>query len=391
MTGDMTHQSKSWLLAGAASLIALVWLLSPILTPFFLGLLIAYLGQPVVDRLSRAGRSRTTGVLLVFLVILIALCGLLLLALPQLMSELGELIERSPAIVDYLGSRVETHLTALLGAGAIEAFDTRMLKDWMSDWTQIQRLLVSGGRELFASGVAFFGALATAALTPVVAFYFMRDWPELIAGLRRVVPKTVLPRAGALASECDSILIGFFAGQFMVMLALATIYSAGLLALGVKGGLAIGVIAGLLSIVPYLGGAIGLVIGLLSALYQFQDWFHPTMVLMVFMVGQVIESTVLTPWLVGDRIGLHPVAVIFALMAGGQLFGLVGVLIALPVAAVIVVALKHVLSASSEFEFGESVEALSDQADPPIVTEATGPDEEASTSEEDSPSSKGSE
>ena len=387
----MTHQSKSWLLAGAASLIALVWLLSPILTPFFLGLLIAYLGQPVVDRLSRAGRSRTTGVLLVFLVILIALCGLLLLALPQLMSELGELIERSPAIVDYLGGRVETHLTALLGAGAIEAFDTRMLKDWMSDWTQIQRLLVSGGRELFASGVAFFGALATAALTPVVAFYFMRDWPELIAGLRRVVPKTVLPRAGALASECDSILIGFFAGQFMVMLALATIYSAGLLALGVKGGLAIGVIAGLLSIVPYLGGAIGLVIGLLSALYQFQDWFHPTMVLMVFMVGQVIESTVLTPWLVGDRIGLHPVAVIFALMAGGQLFGLVGVLIALPVAAVIVVALKHVLSASSEFEFGESVEALSDQADPPIVTEATGPDEEASTSEEDSPSSKGSE
>ena len=391
MTGDMTYQSKSWLLAGAASLIALVWLLSPILTPFFLGLLIAYLGQPVVDRLSRAGRSRTTGVLLVFLVILIALCGLLLLALPQLMSELGELIERSPAIVDYLGGRVETQLTALLGAGAIEAFDTRMLKDWMSDWTQIQRLLVSGGRELFASGVAFFGALATAALTPVVAFYFMRDWPELIAGLRRVVPKTVLPRAGALASECDSILIGFFAGQFMVMLALATIYSAGLLALGVKGGLAIGVIAGLLSIVPYLGGAIGLVIGLLSALYQFQDWFHPTMVLMVFMVGQVIESTVLTPWLVGDRIGLHPVAVIFALMAGGQLFGLVGVLIALPVAAVIVVALKQVLSASSEFEFGESVEALSDQADPPIVTEATGPDEEASTSGEDSPSSKGSE
>jgi predicted PurR-regulated permease PerM len=136
---------------------------------------------------------------------------------------------------------------------------------------------------------------------------------------------------------------------------------------------------------------IGLTIGLLSALYQFQDWFHPSMVLLVFMVGQVIESTVLTPWLVGDRIGLHPVAVIFALMAGGQLFGLVGVLIALPVAAVIVVALKQVLSASGEFEFGESIEALSDQTDSPIATEAAGPDEEASISKEDSPSSKGNE
>ena len=391
MTGDLTYYSKGWLIAGAASIIALVWLLSPILTPFFLGLLIAYLGQPVVNRLSRAGRSRTSGVLLVFLVIMIVLCGLILLALPQLMSELGELIERSPAIVDYLGERVETQLTALLGAGAIEAFDTRMLKDWMSDWAQIQRLLVSGGGELFASGVAFFGALATAALTPVVAFYFMRDWPEMIAGLRRVIPKSVLPRVGTLANECDSILTGFFAGQFMVMLALAAIYSAGLLVLGVKGGLAIGVIAGLLSIVPYLGGAIGLVIGLLSALYQCQDWFHPSMVLRVFMVGQVIESMVLTPWLVGDRIGLHPVAVIFALMAGGQLFGLVGVLIALPVAAVIVVALKQVLSASSEFEFGESIEAPSDQTDSPIATETAELDEEVSISEEDPESSKGSE
>ena len=177
----------------------------------------------------------------------------------------------------------------------------------------------------------------------------------------------------------------------MVMLALAAIYSAGLLVLGVKGGLAIGVIAGLLSIVPYLGGAIGLVIGLLSALYQFQDWFHPSMVLLVFMVGQVIESTVLTPWLVGDRIGLHPVAVIFALMAGGQLLGLVGVLIALPVAAVIVVALKQVLSASSEFEFGEFVEAPSDQTDSPLVIEDTESDEESLTSAEDSESPKGSE
>ncbi|MEL0297129.1 MAG: AI-2E family transporter, partial [Gammaproteobacteria bacterium] len=354
MTGDMTHQSKSWLIAGAASIIALVWLLSPILTPFFLGLLIAYLGQPVVDRLSRTGRSRTTGVLFVFLMVTIILCGLLLLALPQLFSELADLIQRAPAIVDYLSERIEVRLGALLGAGALDAFDAKMLKDWMSDWGQIRRMLVAGGKELFASGAALFGALATAALTPVVAFYFMRDWPELIAGTRRLIPKSVLPRAGALASECDSILTGFFAGQFMVMLALATIYSVGLLALGVKGGLAIGVIAGLLSIVPYLGGVIGLTIGLLSALYQFQDWFHPSMVLLVFMVGQVIESTVLTPWLVGDRIGLHPVAVIFALMAGGQLFGLVGVLIALPVAAVIVVALKQVLSASSEFEFGES-------------------------------------
>ena len=391
MIEDTTYHWRGWLIGGAAAVIVLVWLLSPILTPFFLGLLIAYLGQPLVNRLSRTGRSRTTGVLLVFLVIMIVLCGLLLLALPQLMSELGELIERSPAIVDYVGERVENHLTGLLGAGAIEAFDTRMLRDWMSDWAQIQRLLVSGGTELFASGVAFFGALATAALTPVVAFYFMRDWPEMIAGMGRVIPKSVLPRVGNLANECDIVLTGFFAGQFMVMLALAAIYSVGLLALGVKGGLAIGVIAGLLSIIPYLGGAIGLVIGLVSALYQFQDWFHPSMVLLVFIFGQVIESTVLTPWLVGDRIGLHPVAVIFALMAGGHLFGLVGVLIALPAAAVILVSFKQALSASSVFDFGESVGESSEQTDLSVATEMTWLDGEVSSSAEDSELPKGSE
>ena len=353
---------KSMQLSGRAYLITglmvavFLWLLSPILTPFFLGGLIAYLGHPVVDRLQSRGLSRVVGVLVVFLLVMLMVLGLMLMVLPQFIAELGVLLQKVPLMLDWAGDQLVSRWSGSFGDAVGASVNVQTLSGLVTDWGQVQSLLMTGLRELFSSGAAVLSTLATLALTPVVAFYWLRDWPLMVTQLQRFVPQTSSAKVQVLATECDSVLSGFFRGQLMVMIALAVIYSVGLSLLGLKGSLAIGVVAGLFSVVPYLGTVIGLLIGVLAALYQFQDVLHPSLVLAVFLVGQLSEGMLLTPWLVGDRIGLHPVAVIFALMAGGQLFGFVGILIALPVVAVLVVAVRHLLLDRLTFEPRPGVE-----------------------------------
>jgi len=353
---------KSMQLSGRAYLITglmvavFLWLLSPILTPFFLGGLIAYLGHPVVDRLQSRGLSRVVGVLVVFLLVMLMVLGLMLMVLPQFIAELGILLQKVPLMLDWAGDQLVSRWSGSFGDAVGASVNVQTLSGLVTDWGQVQSLLMTGLRELFSSGAAVLSTLATLALTPVVAFYWLRDWPLMLTQLQRFVPQTSSAKVQVLATECDSVLSGFFRGQLMVMIALAVIYSVGLSLLGLKGSLAIGVVAGLFSVVPYLGTVIGLLIGVLAALYQFQDVLHPSLVLAVFLVGQLSEGMLLTPWLVGDRIGLHPVAVIFALMAGGQLFGFVGILIALPVVAVLVVAVRHLLLDRLTFEPRPGVE-----------------------------------
>ena len=353
---------KSMQLSGRAYLITglmvavFLWLLSPILTPFFLGGLIAYLGHPVVDRLQSRGLSRVVGVLVVFLLVMLMVLGLMLMVLPQFIAELGILLQKVPLMLDWAGDQLVSRWSGSFGDAVGASVNVQTLSGLVTDWGQVQSLLMTGLRELFSSGAAVLSTLATLALTPVVAFYWLRDWPLMVTQLQRFVPPTSSAKVQVLATECDSVLSGFFRGQLMVMIALAVIYSVGLSLLGLKGSLAIGVVAGLFSVVPYLGTVIGLLIGVLAALYQFQDVLHPSLVLAVFLVGQLSEGMLLTPWLVGDRIGLHPVAVIFALMAGGQLFGFVGILIALPVVAVLVVAVRHLLLDRLTFEPRPGVE-----------------------------------
>jgi len=353
---------KSMQLSGRAYLITglmvavFLWLLSPILTPFFLGGLIAYLGHPVVDRLQSRGLSRVVGVLVVFLLVMLMVLGLMLMVLPQFIAELGVLLQKVPLMLDWAGDQLVSRWSGSFGDAVGASVNVQTLSGLVTDWGHVQSLLMTGLRELFSSGAAVLSTLATLALTPVVAFYWLRDWPLMVTQLQRFVPQTSSAKVQVLATECDSVLSGFFRGQLMVMIALAVIYSVGLSLLGLKGSLAIGVVAGLFSVVPYLGTVIGLLIGVLAALYQFQDVLHPSLVLAVFLVGQLSEGMLLTPWLVGDRIGLHPVAVIFALMAGGQLFGFVGILIALPVVAVLVVAVRHLLLDRLTFEPRPGVE-----------------------------------
>jgi predicted PurR-regulated permease PerM len=178
-------------------------------------------------------------------------------------------------------------------------------------------------------------------LIPVVTFYLLRDWDAMVEGIRTLVPRKIEPVISGLAREIEEVLGAFMRGQLMVMLALGLIYAVGLWLVGLDLAFIIGMIAGLLSIVPYLGTAVGVIAAVIAALFQFQDVFHTVMVLVVFAAGQSLEGMVLTPRLVGDRVGLHPVAVIFAVLAGGQLFGFLGILLALPVASALNVLVRH--------------------------------------------------
>jgi len=187
--------------------------------------------------------------------------------------------------------------------------------------------------------IQFIGSLV---LIPVVTFYLLRDWDDLVARVHELLPRKSEPVISMLAKQSDEVLGSFLRGQILVMIALATIYSVGLGIVGLELALLIGLIAGLVSFVPYLGFIVGIMIASIAAIFQFHDFMHIVYVAIVFAIGQMAEGMFLTPHLVGDRIGLHPVAVIFAVLAGGQLFGFVGVLLALPIAAVIAVILRYV-------------------------------------------------
>lgn len=328
-----------WLAGGVAALI-LLWLLAPILTPFVVAAGLAYLGDPIVDWLQRHRLSRTAGVCVVFIVLSLLGLVLLLLIAPMLYQQLLALLRNIPEWLRWLQDTALPALGITLPAGV--RLDPEGLKDIVTEhWQKAGGLAQTVWAQVSKSGPALAAAAANLLLVPIVSFYLLRDWDELLQALRRNIPPRLLPKAAELARETDEVLGSFIRGQLLVMAALAAIYSIGLALTGLNLALVIGVAAGLVSFVPYLGFLVGIVAAGFAMLVQTQELLPLVWVLLVFGIGQVIESAVLTPILVGDRIGLHPVAVIFAVMAGGQLFGFIGVLLALPAAAVLAVLLRH--------------------------------------------------
>jgi len=232
-------------------------------------------------------------------------------------------------------------LQSLLGEQA-GLFDFNILKQQLLDhWREVGSAAGEVLGTLSRSGMRVAGWLVNLVLVPVVAFYLLRDWNGIVARMHGLFPPALQPRVARLARETDAVLGAFLRGQLLVMLALAFIYSAGLWLIGLDLALPIGLVAGLVSFVPYLGFIVGLAAASVAAFFQFQDVWMLMWVLAVFGAGQALDGMLITPTLVGERIGLHPVAVIFAVLAGGQLFGFFGVLLALPAAAVIVVWLRH--------------------------------------------------
>jgi predicted PurR-regulated permease PerM len=267
---------------------------------------------------------------------------LLLVLVPMLAKQLVRLYELAPQMLDWLQHVALPWVQSRLGlADGFWKFDKikAAISEHMGQTTDIVGVLLS---QATASSLALIGWLANLVLIPVVGFYLLRDWDLMMAKIRSLLPRHREEQVVSLAGECHEVLGAFVRGQLLVMLALGVIYSTGLMLVGLELGLLIGLIAGLAAIVPYMGFVIGIGAALVAGLFQFGDLYPMLGIVAVFMVGQALEGMVLTPLLVGDRIGLHPVAVIFAILAGGELFGFTGVLLALPVAAVIMVLVRHV-------------------------------------------------
>lgn len=334
--------SKTWFWLVLITIAAILfYLLSPMLTPFFVAALLAYLGDPLVDRLEEKKLSRTLAVTIVFVVISLIILVFFLFLVPLLEMQIRSLGEKLPGYLDWSFGMIGGYLQEQLGVDP-SILEGERLKDLItSNWQQTGGLIKNVIQTISKSGFMIVGWIGTLALIPVILFYLLRDWDNLVAYIHDLLPRSVEPTVTKLARESDEMLGAFLRGQFMVMIALSILYWLGLAFIGLDFALLIGFIAGLVSFVPYLGLIVGITIAGIAVLFQTQDPLDLFWVLSVFVVVQVIEGSVLTPWLVGERIGLHPVAVIFAVLAGGQLFGFVGILLALPVAAVLAVIMRH--------------------------------------------------
>lgn len=336
----MTESQKWFWLSTLAIGALLIYLLAPVLTPFLVAAILAYMGDPLLDRAEKH-MPRALAVGLVFLLIVGVIAIILLLLIPALQQQLSLLFSKLPTYLERIQTVFLPWLSATLG---VETIDLNLdnFKQLFSEHIGKAGGVAAGILATVSkSSLALIAWLANIVLIPVLTFYLLRDWDLLVERVHELIPRHVEKTAGKLASESDGVLSAFLRGQLLVMVCLGTIYSIGLWLVGLDFSLLIGMLAGMVSFVPYLGFVVGIVVAGAAAMLQFQDAFMLLPVAAVFGVGQIVESFLLTPLLVGDRIGLHPVAVIFAVMAGGQLFGFFGILLALPVAAVVMVLLRH--------------------------------------------------
>jgi predicted PurR-regulated permease PerM len=317
----------------------LLYLLSPILSPFLLAAALAYLCDPLVDRLEARKLSRTLGTVLVLLGLVLVFVLLALILTPLFQAQARLFMQQIPTLVEWAGNTVLPWLSATFGVDLVR--DQAEILAWLRSHVSELGRLTPYLPKLADSGLAIVGFLTNLLLVPVVLFYLLRDWDSTMAHLADWLPDRLRPRVEGIAKEIDAVLSQFVRGQVMVILVMALFYSLGLWLAGLDYALAVGLVAGILVFVPYLGVVVGVLLGTLAAWAQFGTLTGLLPVWGVFAVGQLLEGMVVTPWLVGEKVGLHPVAVIFALMAFGQLLGFVGVLIAIPAAAVSLVALRH--------------------------------------------------
>ena len=327
----------NWLIAVALTG-WLLYLLAPVLTPFVAAALLAYIGDPLADRLERLKLPRTVAVIAVFLLTFLVVGLLVLLVGPLIRSQISALLSALPSIVASVEQDWLPRITEFMdiesgenvGFGAFLDRYGDMAGSWGS--TILKSVSKSGG--------AVAAAVLSLFLVPILTFYLLRDWDTITAHLSALIPSQQRSTVVQLARETDEVLGAFLRGQLLVMLALSFIYSLGLSLVGLKFAVAIGVVSGLVSFVPYLGFVFGIGLAALTVALEPNPLWMMLGVVVTFSVAQLIEGSFLTPKLVGDRIGLHPVIIIFAIAAGGQLFGFFGILLALPAAAVLSVLVR---------------------------------------------------
>ncbi len=335
--------TAAWLLIAIIAALLLTQL-APVLTPFIVASVLAYALTPLVNRLDHCGSGRlprVVAVLIVELLFILILLGVILLIVPILARELPLLREQVPLLFDRLNVWLQP-LAAQLGLNL--SLDTVSIRGFVLKYLDAngEDVLGSTLASIKLGGSVALALVGNAVLIPVALFYLLLDWDRFVARVVDLVPVHLRASYDAFMDEADGVLGQYLRGQLLVMIILSAFYSAGLSLFGLDLALPIGVFTGLVAFVPFLGFGLGLVLATLSGLLQFASIKAVVMVAVVYGAGQVIESYVLTPRLVGERIGLHPLAVIFALLAFGQLFGFVGVLVALPASAVLLVAIRRV-------------------------------------------------
>ncbi len=329
---------RLYVLAALSVAAYLLYRLGPVLTPFLIAGILAYLGNPLVSRLQRWGLSRTVGTTLVFILVLLVVAGIVTALLPAIRHQALLFLDYTRQYAELLQRQIVPELSARLGI----QLDSQTITHYAS--ANAQKLADWLGKSLRIAVSSSSGILATLldiVLIPVLGFYLLRDWPQLLERIRELIPRRRLPTVELLARDANTMLMAFLRGQILVMLALGTSYAIGLSIVGLQTAILIGLLAGFLSFVPYLGVISGISMATLAMYIQTGAFLPMVGVWVVFGIGQILESMVYTPYLVGERIGLHPVLVIFAVLAGGELFGFVGLLLALPVTAVLIALLRH--------------------------------------------------
>jgi predicted PurR-regulated permease PerM len=336
-------RASAWCLIAALIVLAL-WLLGPVLTPFVVAAVLAYVLTPLVNRIDSLARGRVPrvmAVLLVELVFILVVLGLVLMIIPIVAKEVPRMREQVPLLAENITSGLTPWLAQFgihvsLDLGSLKALALKYLD---ANYEDVFGSLLSS---LQLGGSVALAIVGNAVLIPVALFYLLMDWDRFVARLLEFVPPQLRESVDSFTSEADSIMGQYLRGQLLVMLIMAVFYTIGMFMFGLDLALPIGIFTGVAMFIPYVGFGLGMLLGLMAGLLQFASVKALVMVAAVFGVGQILESFYLTPRLVGERIGLHPLAVIFALMAFGQLFGFVGVLIALPASAVLLVAIRRV-------------------------------------------------
>ncbi|KAB0626617.1 AI-2E family transporter [Acinetobacter gandensis] len=364
---------RIFILAGIALILWVVYLLKPVVLPFIGAFLIAYLFSPLVDKLHNIGLPRWLSISCVFIGIGVVIFLAMWFLVPLVWEQLMYAKKNIPGNIHWLNYTFLPWLSNTFNLVPME-IDTEQMSAAIMEYIQtnysadsIQAMIL----KVAQSGLNFIQIGGTIVLIPIIAFYFLLDWERMLDSMRRLIPRKYEKSTLTIVGECHEVLGAFVKGQFLVMFLLGVVYAMGLQLIGLEVGIIIGMIAGLASIIPYLGFAVGIISAVIACLFQFGlDWVHLALVLVVFMVGQAIEGYILQPFLLGDKIGLSPVAVVFAVLAGAQLAGLLGMLIALPVAAVIVVLLRHVRENYEKSQLYRSdVVVLSDAATGSVTVE----------------------
>lgn len=340
---SLRRQIAFWLIV-LVFLVAFLWLFSTILLPFVAGMALAYFLDPVADRLERLGLSRMAATSLILLTFVVLLVLAFIIVIPLLAAQATDFAEKVPGYVSSLQQLVaDPNSTILPGwmKGQVGALKENLAKYVGEGASFLAGVFV----QIWASGKALIDILSLLVITPVVAFYILLDWDRMIAKVDSWVPRDWVSVVRRLAGEMDHAIAGFVRGQGTICLILAILYGGSLSLAGLNFGLLIGIVSGLVSFVPYLGSLLGLVLSVGVALVQFwPDYPWILLIAGIFFFGQIIDGYVLQPKLIGERVGLHPVWLMFALLAFGALFGFVGLLVAVPASASIAVLVRYAIS-----------------------------------------------